>query len=107
MKKRNVDPLDNLELNIRPRETEPVLVKIPKDTLASLKKIAASREMSLDALLKLYIGQGLRQDISQNFGADVLETTAQVLSKYIPSEERVSSIIREIRSETGYRTSQE
>lgn len=107
MKKHDVDPVDNIELQIRPRETETLSIKIPKDTLASLKKVATSRDMPMQALLKLYIGQSLRQDISRLFGDQVLETTAQVLAKYIPSEERVSSIIREIRAEAGYKTSQE
>ncbi|MHC5894085.1 hypothetical protein [Nostoc sp.] len=30
--------------------------------LRSLKKVAANRDMTLDALLKFYIGQSLRQD---------------------------------------------
>jgi hypothetical protein len=96
-----------MKLKIHPRETESLSIKIPKDTLASLKKVAANRDMPIQALLKLYTGQGLRQDISRFFGDQVLETTAQVLAKYIPSEERISSIIREIRSELIYKTSQE
>jgi len=35
------------------------------DALASLKKVAAMRDMSYQALLKFYIGQGLRQGLSQ------------------------------------------
>ena len=56
---------DALELKVRPREAETVSLQIPKDTLASLKKVAEQRDMSLDALLKLYIGKYLRQDLSQ------------------------------------------
>ncbi len=39
-----------------------------KDTLESLKRVAVSRDMSLQALLKFYIGQGLRQDVARLFG---------------------------------------
>jgi hypothetical protein len=53
---------EELELNLRPRATETVSIKIPTDTLQSLQKVAASRDMSVEALLKLYIGQNLRQD---------------------------------------------
>ena len=53
--------------------------------------------MSYQALLKLYIGQGLRQDVAQLFADRVLETTAQVLTRHIQSEEKVSAIIQEIR----------
>ena len=88
-------------LRIRPRETESVLLAIPKDTLAALKKVAAKRDMSYQALLKLYIGQGLRHDVTQFFGDQVLETTAHVLARHLHSEEEVITIMREIREEAG------
>ncbi|WP_424099667.1 hypothetical protein [Moorena producens] len=43
-----------------------------------LKKVATSRDMSCEALLKLYIGQGLREDLAKLFSNRVLEATAQV-----------------------------
>ena len=88
---------EEFELHIRPRPTEMVTLEIPKDTLESLKKIAAKRDMSYQALLKFYIGQGLRQDVARLFGDQVLETAAEVLAKHIQSEEEVSAILREIR----------
>jgi uncharacterized DUF497 family protein len=54
MKKPEEEPL----LSVRPRETEVIALAIPKDTLASLRQVAAQREMSEQALLKFYIGQG-------------------------------------------------
>lgn len=93
-------PEEELVLHVRPRETETVSLEIPKDTLDSLKKVAASRDMSDQALLKLYIGQGLRQDLSKLFGDRVLETTAQVLARHFESEEEISAILQEIRVET-------
>ena len=86
-------------LRLRPRETESVSLAIPKDTLAALKKVAAKRDMSHQALLKLYIGQGLRHDVAQFFGDQVLDTTAHVLARHLQSEEEVASIMREIREE--------
>lgn len=88
---------EEFELHIRPRPTETVTLEIPKDALESLKKIAAKRDMSYQALLKFYIGQGLRQDVARLFGDHVLETAAEVLAKHIQSEEEVSAILREIR----------
>ena len=88
---------EEFELHIRPRPTEPVTLEIPKDALESLKKVAAKRGMSYQALLKFYIGQGLRQDLARLFGDQVLETAAEVLAKHIQSEEEVSAILREIR----------
>ena len=52
-------------LKPRKRESGEITLKIPKDVLASLDKIAKKRDLPVHALLKLYIGQGLRQDLSQ------------------------------------------
>ncbi len=93
------NPEKELELHFRPRAKATVPIEMPQDTLESLKKVAASRDMSYQALLKLYIGQGLRQDLSKLFAERVLETTAQVLTRHIQSEEEVSAIIREIQTE--------
>jgi hypothetical protein len=90
----------NFDLNIYPRPKEAITLEMPADALESLKKVAASRDMSVEALLRLYVGQGLRQDISKLFAERVLETTAHVLARHIQSEEEISSIIREIRVET-------
>ena len=64
--------------------------------------MAANRDMSYEALLKLYIGQGLRQDLTKMFSNRILETTAQVLAKHINSEAEISSIIEEILAQTTY-----
>jgi hypothetical protein len=88
---------EEFELHIRPRPTETVTLEIPKDTLESLKKVATKRDMSSQALLKFYIGQGLRQDLARLFGDRILETAAEVLTRHIQSEEEVSAILREIR----------
>lgn len=60
-------PEEEPTLHLRPRVTETVSIEIQTDTLDSLKKVAASRDMSYEALLKLYIGQGLRQDLAKLF----------------------------------------
>lgn len=78
-----------------------VLPYIPTDTLAELKKVANSKDMSVEALLKFYIGQGLRQDLTNLFSHRVLEVTAQVLSQHIQSEAEISHILAEIRSATN------
>ena len=88
-------------MQVRPRETEVVPLAIPKDTLASLRQVAAQREMSEQALLKFNIGQGLRQDLARLFGDRVLATTAYVLARHLPSDEDVAAIMREIREEVA------
>ena len=87
-----------LQLRSRPKTT--VSIQIPVDTLASIEKVAASRDMSSQALIKFYIGQGLRQDLAKLFADRVLEKTAEVLTQHIQSEEEISAIIREIRTES-------
>ncbi|MDJ0597372.1 MAG: hypothetical protein QNJ37_00780 [Crocosphaera sp.] len=58
-------PNEEITLHIQPRPSEKVSISIPKDTLESLKTIAHNQDMSLEALLKFYIGQGLRQDLAK------------------------------------------
>lgn len=89
------------ELTFRPRPTTSVTLTIPMDTIESLEHMAAQRDMSVEALLKLYIGQGLRHDLAQRFADRVLDLTAQVLARHGQSPEQVDTILREIRSATG------
>jgi hypothetical protein len=89
------------ELRLRPRPAEEVTLSIPSDTLETIRKVAAGRDMSPEALLKLYIGHGLRQDAARLYSDRILATTAEVLARHIPSEEERSAILREIRGETA------
>ena len=88
-------------MQLRPRTAEIVSLNIPIDTLASLEKIAANRDMSVEALLKFYIGQGLREDLAKVFSERLLDKTAQVLARHLESAEKISTIIREIQAETA------
>lgn len=88
------------ELHLRPRPTRTVTLAIPTDTLQTLEEIAASRDMSVEALLKRYIGQGLRHDAAQRFADHVLDRTAQVLARHGQSPEAIETIVNEIRGAT-------
>ncbi|MEG4841460.1 hypothetical protein [Microcoleus sp. B9-D4] len=92
---------EEIKLQLRPRTAEIVSLNIPIDTLASLQKIAANRDMSVEALLKFYIGQGLREDLAKVFSERLLDKTAQVLARHLESAEEISNIIREIQAETA------
>lgn len=92
---------EGFPLRLHPRPATTMSIRIPTDTLASLEKVAASRDTSVEALTKLYIGHGLRQDLAKLFAERVLETTAQVLTRHLQSEEEVSAILREIRGEAA------
>ena len=87
-------------MKLRSRDSKNVTIQIPTDTLASLEKISAGRDMSVEALLKLYIGQSMRQDLAKLSTDRMLEKTAQVLTRHIQSKEEVSAILKEIRVET-------
>ncbi len=91
---------EGFDLKLRSRNSKPVTIHIPADTLSSLEKISATKDMSVEALLKLYIGQSMRQELAKLSTDRVLEKTAQVLKQHIQSEEEVSAILKEIRVET-------
>ncbi len=55
--------------------SEEVSIGIPKDTLEALEKVAKKKDLPLKALLKFYVGQGLRIDLSQE------ETTELALKR--------------------------
>ena len=46
-------------------------IGIPKETLEALEKVAKKKDLPLKALLKFYIGQGLRNDLSQEEAAEL------------------------------------
>ena len=87
-------------LRVHPRESEAVSIQIPKDTLESISKVAAQQDMSLEALIKPYVGKCLRQDLSQLFANQVLDSTAKVLARHHHSEDEVAQILQEIRLES-------
>jgi hypothetical protein len=88
-------------LRLRPRPSEGVTLSIPTDTLDLVRRVAETRDMSPDALLKFYVGQGLRQDAARLFSERIMQTTAEVLARHIPSEEERSAILREIQGEAA------
>lgn len=47
------------------KENNEISIGISEETLEALEKVAKKRDLPLKALLKLYIGQGLRNDLSQ------------------------------------------
>ncbi len=94
---------EEIKLNIKSRETDAVLLQVPVDAMRSLVQVATSRDMSIDALLKFYIGQGLRQDVAKLFNdrllEKTLETTSVVLARHLDSKQEISNILAEIQAE--------
>ena len=52
--------------------------------------------MPLAALLRFYIGKGLRHDLSQSFAEHILDSTVKALEKRNYSAEEVAEILQEI-----------
>jgi len=63
--KKEIVTEEGFALKFYPRETKTIRLEISVNTLDALEKKAQERDMPLKALLKFYIGQGLRQDLSQ------------------------------------------
>lgn len=52
------NPDEITQLRLRPRETETVPLSIPMGTLATIREVAETRDMSPEALIRFYIGPG-------------------------------------------------
>ncbi len=63
--KKEIITEEGFTLKFYPRETKIVELEISVETLEVLEKKAKERDLSLEALLKFYVGQGLRHDLSQ------------------------------------------
>lgn len=50
---------------------EETSIGIPKETLEALEEVAKRKDLPLKALLKFYVGQGLRNDLSQEEVAEL------------------------------------
>lgn len=90
---------EGFELRFKERPSTELKILLPLDVIASLEQVASSRDMSVEALVRFYIGQSLRGDLSKLFADRVLAKTEQVLTRHLQSEE-VFEILQEIRLET-------
>ena len=57
---------EGFELKPYAEEKEEITISIPKLTFKALEKIAKRKNLPLKALIKFYIGQGMRQDLSED-----------------------------------------
>lgn len=89
---------EELKLQIKPRPSQTVSIQIPLDTLEDLQKIATNRNMSIESLIKFYVGKNLREEITKQYSHRLLDSTLKVLAKYIPSEAKRKAMIQEIKS---------
>ena len=88
-------------LRVHPQVTETIELEIPVDALAKLRTVAEDRDMSVEALVRFYVGQGLRQDLARLYSERIIQTTERVLARHIASEDERTAILREIRGEAA------
>ncbi len=84
-------------LKIRTRPSRMVSIRIPQDTLDQLKRVAGHKDMGYQALIKFYVGQGLRADLAVLYSQRVIDATSQILQRHLKSPRKVSTIVDEIR----------
>ena len=83
-------------LEIRTRPSRMVSIRIPQDTLDALKRVAGHKGMAYQALIKFYVGQGLRADLAALHSQQVIDVTSRILQRHVKSPRKVSAIVREI-----------
>ena len=74
-----------------------VSIRIPQDTLDALKKVAGHKAMAYQALIKFYVGRGLRADLATLHSQRVIDAASQVLQHHLKSPRKVFTIVEEIR----------
>ena len=85
------------QLEIKERPSKMVSIRIPLDTLEQLKEVAVSRELGYQSLLKLYIGEGLRRDITEMKKHTILNETENLLRKHLDDDKTVNTILRKLK----------
>lgn len=82
---------------MRRQTTSDITLDLLDTVLESLEEVAAIKGMSTRALIRRYIGEGLREDLGDIMANRVKNATAQVLIERLESEDEVTAIMDEIR----------
>ena len=63
---------EGFELKFYERESVKVTLNIPKDVLKTLQEIADKKDMSVESVLKFFIGQGLRKELDPQSAKELM-----------------------------------
>ncbi len=63
---------EGFELKFYERESTEVTLNIPKDVLETLQEVADKKEMSVESVLKFFIGQGLRKELDSKSASELM-----------------------------------
>lgn len=58
---------EGYKLRFYDEETAEVSLKIPSETMKVMEKVAKSRSLSVESLLRMFIGRGLRIELAEKF----------------------------------------
>ena len=73
-------------------------IVMPERVIESIESVARYKGTTCDALIRLYLGAGLREDLARYFAEQVLTATEEALAKRLPQPE-VAAVMQEVRSE--------
>lgn len=85
------------KLKIKERPSRMVSLRIPLDTLEQLKEVATSKDLGYQSLLKLYIGEGLRKDLSTMKTHNVMNEAENLLRKHLGNDRKLRTILSKLR----------
>ncbi len=88
------------KLEIKERPSKMVSIRIPLDTLAQLKTVAEAKDLGYQSLLKLYIGEGLRKDLSTMKARSLMNKTENLLRKHLGNDRKLQTILSKLRKAT-------
>lgn len=89
------------KLEIKERPSKMVSLRIPLDTLEQLKEVAAAKDFGYQSLLKLYIGEGLRKDLTATKTQAFINKTENLLRKHLDDDRKLQTILRKLRESTA------
>ncbi len=88
--------VDDLKLRLRPRSKVAVTLEIPEDVLTDLQRVALALDFSSHlALMRAYIGQGLRQDLARLHGESELSRVIESLRRQGVADDVIATAIAE------------
>lgn len=82
---------------MRRQTTTDITLDLLDTVIESLEEVAAIKGMTTRALIRRYIGEGLREDLGDIMANRVKNATTQVLIERLESEDEVTAIMDEIR----------
>jgi len=88
------------------RPATPITMRMPVDVVEDLKRMARLKGMSgYQALIKFYVGQGLRKDLAELEANTITQRMGEILLKYNIDSTVVEKVLKTIQKDTQSITS--